>query len=226
VKSSLSPSLIAEHNYCAAKVYNKKKLGEIQTPIMIAGQELHEQQVSEIVKSLGPSKAVKLQTVLDAMVVSFRNIYSALNRRRIIANSKEHKYAFTVLPETGIFGEPDIIDCSNGKQPIIIDIKTTDKLPNEPWNDHKLQLAAYILGLQRLGFKSTHGILRYQLRNDKSQTKEFWIQLDDDLKQHIANSMQDILRIINGEEPIATDNRRKCVPCGYRNSCKWSLAKE
>ncbi len=226
VKRSLAASLIAEHNYCAAKVHNKRELGEVQTPITIAGTELHEQETSKIVESLGPLESVKLKTLLDAMTLTLGNIKSALKKKRVLANSEKHRLAITVLPEAGIVGVPDIIDCRNGEQPVIIDIKTTDKLPNDPWLNDKLQLAVYVMGLQRLGFKSNHGILQYELRKDKKQTKEFRIDVDDSLRQLISAATKDILRIINGGEPVPTNNRNKCIPCGYRNDCKWSLARD
>ena len=37
---------------------------------------------------------------------------------------------------------------------------------------------------------------------------------------------KDILELIDGAQPVPTDNKRKCIPCGYRNICKWSLAKD
>lgn len=224
-KRSLSASLLAEHNYCAAKVYNKRELGEVETPLTLAGTEIHEQELGKIVKSMGPSKAVQLKTLLDAMALSLKNIKLALKRKRALANSGERKFALMIIPELGLYGLPDIVDASDGEQPIIIDIKTTNKLPERPWFNDKLQVAVYVMGLQRLGFQSKYGILRYQLRNDKNQTREFRVDVDESLKQHVVDAMKDILRIINGGEPIPTDKKNKCIPCGYRNSCKWSLAK-
>ncbi len=131
-----------------------------------------------------------------------------------------------VIPETGIHGEPDIVDCSDGKQPVIIDIKTKDKLPSEAWFNDKLQLGVYVMGLERLGFKSKYGILKYELRHDRNQVAEFKVQVDDNLRRHIVDSTHDILRIINGGEPVLTDNERKCIRCEYRTTCNWSRAKD
>jgi CRISPR/Cas system-associated exonuclease Cas4 (RecB family) len=159
------------------------------------------------------------------MVVSLQNIKSALQDRKILANNRERKFALVIIPETRIIGEPDIIDCSNGLEPVIIDIKTTRRLPNEPWLDNKLQMAVYVMGMRRLGFKSSYGVLKYQLVDDNSQTREFRIEVDDVLKQYLVDAVRNVSRIINGGEPVLTNNKKKCISCGYRNSCRWSLAK-
>lgn len=226
VRRSLSASLIAEHYYCAAKVYNKKTLGEIDTPLTMAGTQIHEAETSKIVENLGRLQSVKIKTILDVMVLSLRNISSALRKKRVIANSEKHLLTPIILPESGLFGIPDIVDCSNGREPIIIDIKTTDRLPSHPWTNDTLQLGVYMMGIERLGFKQKYGILRYQLRNSKVQEREFRVEFDDQLKAMIANSSKDILRILDGGEPIPTQNVRKCIACGYKNTCEWSLAKE
>ena len=224
-KHALPAHVLSEYWYCAPKIYVKKLVGEIETPLIIQGRKLHEQEAIEVIEKIGPFKRVpEPETVFDVLAFIFIAISMALRERKIIANSEEHILCPLVLP-FGVVGVPDKVDCSNG-EPIIVETKYKSKLPGKPWPDHELQLATYILGLETLGFTPPYGILRYVKREDPNQEKSFRIELNDCLRRKIEHTAESVRRILEGsEEPIPPKYPNKCRSCysKYREACRWKL---
>ena len=160
------------------------------------------------------------------MMHSRLNLASALKARQVLANSEENILFRCIVPETGLIGLPDIADCRNGKQPVLVETKTTGRLPTEPWMDNRIQMGVYLIGLERLSYHPEHGILEYRLRSDSSARERFEIQLDTNLRQTIQETTEAVLGLLKGQEPIPCNNPRKCASCGYRDSCPWSLPNE
>jgi len=225
-RSALPASTIAEYWFCPAQICNRMRQGSIETPQTVAGSQIHEEEAQDVLKKLGPLKTVKIRSLYDAMMHSRLNLASALKARQVLANSEENILFRCIVPETGLIGLPDIADCRNGKQPVLVETKTTGRLPTEPWMDNRIQMGVYLIGLERLSYHPEHGILEYRLRSDSSARERFEIQLDTNLRQTIQETTEAVLGLLKGQEPIPCNNPRKCASCGYRDSCPWSLPNE
>jgi CRISPR/Cas system-associated exonuclease Cas4 (RecB family) len=221
---SIPVSLLAESVYCEAKVSNKLLLGEVETPVLLEGKRLHEQDAKKALRKFGPTKKAKVVTLEDAMLLSCANVMLALRKRKLIANSDKKKFFMSLVPDHGIHGFPDFVDCRSGKWPIIVESKNTKQLPSFPWPDHEIQVAAYSMGLETLGFTPPYAILEYVTRDKAKNKRSIRVPLTDDLKKQtleIARNVFDIL--IGKKDPIPTTNPNKCKPCVYVSKCPWSL---
>jgi hypothetical protein len=65
---------LADYWYCAAQVTNRKLQGDIETPILLEGRRLHEEEAEKLLAKLGPTRRIKVTTVFDAMLLSYSNI--------------------------------------------------------------------------------------------------------------------------------------------------------
>ena len=223
VKTALPASTIAEYWYCPAKIYNKLRLGEIKTPNTVTGSQIHEEEAQEVLKQLGPIKKVKILSLFDAMLHSYRNLTNALKEKQILANSETSILFQCIVPETGYIGLPDIADCRKGTQPILVEVKTTGRIPAEVWMDHRIQLGVYMIGLERLSLKPAYGIVEYVLRTNRSIRERFEIHLDAHLRRVIQETSEQVLGILRGNDPIPCNNPRKCSSCGYHDRCHWHV---
>jgi len=139
-----------------------------------------------------------------------------------LANSETRTFFRTILPEFGIIGRPDILDCRDGKNPVIVERKYTRKIPVPPWPDHRVQVGTYMMGLERLGFHPKRGILEYVKRDSKKEHMQYTVLLDPKLRKQVLMTAEAVLRLLQGkQEPKATRNPRQCVPCRFVDSCKW-----
>ena len=221
-RHSIPVHILSEYWYCAAKIPNLKLQGDIDTPTLLEGRAIHEEEAEETIAKLGPLRRVEIKTVFDVMLLSYRNIRYALKRRKILANAEGKLLFATILPELAILGKPDRVDCSDGINPIIIETKTKDTLPTRVWPDHELQVGAYMLGLERLNFHPTHGLLEYVVRSDPSKRTTYRIHLKDHLREKILSTAMSVGRLLlNKEKPMPTKNPRKCVKCRFAGTCAW-----
>jgi CRISPR/Cas system-associated exonuclease Cas4 (RecB family) len=221
-KRTVPVHILAEYWYCAAQVTNRKIQGDIETPLLLEGRRLHQEEADKILAKLGPTRRIKVTTVFDAMLLSYNNVQRALAAKKMLANSKEHVLAMTILPEYGILGVPDSIDCTDGKHPIIIETKTRDKIPTEPYQDHELQVAIYMMGLERLGFEISYGVVEYIIRDISWERKRYRVMLDDILRERAVSTAKTVVNLLSDrEEPVATKNPNKCRPCRFKDSCTW-----
>lgn len=223
---SISASAIGEWWFCPALISNQKLYGDIKTPETIEGSRLHEEEASKIIEGLGPLEEVEVVSLFDAMVHSRRNIENALLNREILANSEDTILFRAICPEIGYVGKPDEVDCTNGKEPTVVELKTTGSLPRKPWTNHEAQIGAYMLGMERLGFHQSYGRLRYKQRHTKAPVTEFVVNMDDRLRNLVHSSARSIINILDGSEPEPTRNPKKCRSCKYSQLCRWSLVKD
>ena len=220
IKNAVGASIVGEYWYCAAKISNQKLLGKIKTPIMIEGAELHEEQAKEALSQLELRKVKAPETLLDALVFNYAAVKHAIARKSCLVNSEKSVMYLAILPELGCIGVPDLIDCSSGS-PIVVEKKFVSNLPYRPWPDQQLQLAVYMLSLEKIGFNPSHGILDYFLKGT-DKNKRFTITLDDYLRRKIRDTIENVKGLINrGEAPIPTSKPRKCQVCEYANTCQW-----
>lgn len=222
-KNALPASTIAEYWFCPAKIYNKKELGSVETPYTKIGTQIHEEETLDILEKLGPLQEIRIESVFDAMTHSRQNLKGALRDKQVIANSENNILFRCIVPEKRYIGVPDVADCSKGKQPILMEMKTTGKLPYDVWMDNKIQMGIYLLGLERMSFKPEFGIIEYRMRHERSARRSFKVYLDNELRQEVEETSQAVSEILNGKEPVAANNPRKCASCGYGQSCQWRL---
>jgi len=226
LSQSVGASSIGEYWYCPAKIANARTFGEAETTETVKGSEYHEIEAKTIIEKLGPLKKVKVESVFDIMKLSRDNIEAALMNREILANSEEDVLFWSVLPEARYIGVPDKADCTNAEEPILMDFKTTARLPGDAWVDHRIQLGAYMLGIERLGFGQSYGIVRYVSRLDSTLTTDFKVYLDGYLRDEVLATAQEVHKIFLGGKPRPTSNPNKCKACPYRKVCEWSLARD
>jgi CRISPR/Cas system-associated exonuclease Cas4 (RecB family) len=222
----MGASSLAEYWYCAAKIVNSASLGPIETEEKTAGTEFHETETTRIIKALGPLKKVKVKSLSDVMNLSRDNLASALRSKQILANSETQVLFWSIVPDLGIVGVPDKADCQEGDEPVLMDFKTTARLPSEAWVDNRIQLGAYMLGMERLGFRQTYGLLNYVHRDNPGSTVTFKIYLDNYLREQVAQTCREVAQLLDGVDPIPTKNPNKCRKCEYHNKCKWSQSRD
>ena len=220
VKNAVGASIVAEYCYCPAKITNMKLLGEIKTPIMIEGSKLHETEAQELLSHMRLRKVKAPKTLLDALVFCYAQVKNAMITHSLLVNADKSVMYRSILPELGCIGLPDLIDCSTGK-PIVVEKKFVRMIPSSIWPDHELQVAIYMHSVEKLGFKSVHGILEYHQR-DGDEVKHLEVQLDKTLRKKIRDTVKAVRALIeDDEEPIPTTNPNKCRACKYVATCKW-----
>ena|GEM_PF-3047620 len=227
IKHSIPVHVLAEHLYCEAKILARKQVGEIQTPYALAGAKIHEEEATRVMEGKEVREARGIETVQDLMIMSAANIRRTLKVREVLANPKESILFATILP-CGVFGKPDSVDCTSGDQPVLVELKTKKELPrrDSPWPNDGLQLAAYMMGLEQLGFSPPYGVITYRLRADPRQTVEFRAKLTPELRSKVESTAARVRRILEGiEEPTPPDSVNKCASCAmeYREVCRYKL---
>jgi CRISPR/Cas system-associated exonuclease Cas4 (RecB family) len=217
---AVAASKVAEYCYCPAKITNMKLLEEIKTPIMIEGSELHERQAQELLSHMRLKKVKGPKTVLDALVFDYAQIAHATASRSTIVNGEKSVMYLSILPELGCIGLPDLIDCSTGN-PVVVEKKFVGRIPSQIWPDNELQLAIYMLSVEKLGFRFVHGVLEYHERAGDS-IKRVEIRLDKHLRKKVKDTVKAVRGLIEkNEEPIPTTNPNQCRSCRYVDKCRW-----
>jgi CRISPR/Cas system-associated exonuclease Cas4 (RecB family) len=217
---AVAASKVAEYCYCPAKITNMKLLGEIETPIMIEGSKLHENEAQEALSHMRLKKVKAPKTVLDALVFDYAQVARATVSRSSIVNGEKSVMYISILPELGCIGLPDLIECSTGR-PVVVEKKFVSRIPSQIWPDNELQLAIYMLIVERLGFKSVYGVLEYHERQGNS-IKRVEIRLDKQLRKKVKDTVRAVRGLIEkDEEPIPTTNPNQCRSCRYVDKCRW-----
>jgi CRISPR/Cas system-associated exonuclease Cas4 (RecB family) len=221
-KNAVGASVVGEYWYCAAKISNMKIHGEIKTPIIIEGAILHEEQAQELLSKMKLRKVKTPETLLDALVFFHKRVKDAMAARSCLVNSEKGTMYLAILPELGCIGRPDLIDCSGGS-PVVVEKKYVGRIPHRPWPDEEVQLAVYMLSLERLGFNPSHGILEYNQRNTGDR-RHFEVQLNGHLRKKVLTTVETVRGLVQrDEEPIPTKKPTKCRACKYLSDCRWRV---
>jgi CRISPR/Cas system-associated exonuclease Cas4 (RecB family) len=197
-------------------------LGEVETPILLEGRRLHERDAKKALRKFGPTRKAKVATLEDAMLLSYANVVHALKKRKVITNSEKKKLFISIIPEHGILGFPDFVDCRNGQWPVIVEEKNCKRIPTSPWPDHIIQVTAYTMSLHILGFSSPYAVLEYVTRDKARTRKPFQVPINDEIKRRTVHISRSVVSILKGQEPRPTTNPNQCLPCAYVSRCKWS----
>ena len=223
--ATISASSMGEYWFCAGKVVNTTLFGDVETEETTKGSDYHEKTTAQIIDRLGPLKQAEVESIQDVMTLSYNNISNAIRGHEVLANSDEDILFWAISPELKYIGVPDKADCT-GSGPVLMDFKTTARLPGEAWTDHRIQLGAYMIGIERLGFRQDYGVIRYVLRQDSNVTADFKVYLDGYLRDEVVNTARAVHGIVyDGVEPRTTTNPNKCTKCPYNDVSRWSLIK-
>ena len=212
---------LSQYWYCAAKLALIQRYGFVMKPEVQVGAELHEEEGEKLMEGV-ETVAVEIRTVRDLMEMSKDNILRALRARDVLANREGSIVCALVIPELEILGVPDVVDCTSGVQPVVVELKYVGRLPSSPWFDHKVQVTAYTMGLETLGFSPPFAVIQYVERGSRN-AKTWEIEITKNLKEKVRIAKEKVKAILSGKEgPIPTKNPRKCKECPYLNDCEWS----
>lgn len=112
-----------------------------------------------------------------------------------------------------LVGRPDyLIDTAEGVIPV--EVKSSRLAGENPYDSHKLQLAAYCLLIEDTeGRRPPYGILHYANATVR-------IPFDDALRDHLLDVLDQMRRAqLGGERQRSHDDPLRCTHCGFREVC-------
>lgn len=117
-----------------------------------------------------------------------------------------------------LVGKPDYLVQQTDGNLIPVEIKS-GRAPEEPWEGHVLQLAAYCLLVQEnYGIRPLYGILQYK---DKAFAIDYTDEMEEDLLDLLAEMRESQF---DGELDRDHNDWRRCAGCGLRGDCEQRLA--
>jgi CRISPR/Cas system-associated exonuclease Cas4 (RecB family) len=133
----------------------------------------------------------------------------------------------SIIPELGVWGMPDCADCTDGKHPLIMETKTTWRLPKKAWDNDRVQVGIYMLGLETLGFNCIYGLLRYKLSDEPEEVRDFRVALDNELRQVVKHTVHSMRKVLDGSaEPAGADTPGKCSYCKTKHPLIYGLCRK
>jgi CRISPR/Cas system-associated exonuclease Cas4 (RecB family) len=111
--------------------------------------------------------------------------------------------------------------------PVVVERKKrmVGNIPIEPWENHKLQPAIYMLSLERIDLKAEFGVLEY-VKPATCESRRFEVRLKEELRRKTLDAVEAVKDLIEGEKPIPTTNRHKRERCNFADKCHWPLIRE
>jgi len=215
--------LASEYWYCAAKIFHLSKLDQVSSEQKQVGLEKHEVKAVEELRSLeGRITPVMPESVEQLKELMFQQVTHAINEKTMLSNSEKITLYLGILSELNCIGKPDVVDCTDGIHPIVVERKFTKQAPNEPWLDHLVQAQLYMMTLQELGFPSVKSRIEYWGREDNKLLRTFELKPEDKLKEQAIQGIENTAQILRGSnELIPTKNPNKCRVCEYIVLCRW-----
>ncbi len=121
-------------------------------------------------------------------------------------------------PDFALVGKPDYLVQQTDGSIVPVEIKS-GHAPQEPWEGHVLQLAAYCLLVDEVyGIRPSYGILQYQ-------DKAFAIDYSDDLEEDLLDLLAEMRDSqFDGELDRDHNDWNRCARCSMRNACYQRLA--
>ncbi len=119
-------------------------------------------------------------------------------------------------PLTRITGRPDYL-VKQGKQIIPVEVKS-GRAPENPYDSHIFQLAAYCLLVEReYGQRPSYGIIHYGART-------FAVPYTEELESALIDLLTD-MRQQDGKRSVARshDQPERCQGCGFAHLCDQAL---
>jgi CRISPR-associated exonuclease Cas4 len=118
---------------------------------------------------------------------------------------------FLTDPSLGLSGKLDLL-ISSGDKATVVDFKLT---PGEPGENHRLQLSAYALLVEKVREVKVDTVFFYRIPDDHL----FPIQLTPQLRNDVLAAIERIQNLASGDCPPATAVRGRCQDCEYANFC-------
>lgn len=116
-----------------------------------------------------------------------------------------------------LVGKPDYLVEQPDGMIIPVELKS-GKAPEEPWDGHLYQLAAYCFLVEsHYGIRPDHGIIQYQ---DRAFAVDYTEALEDELLDILTNMREDI------RQPTVNRSHQRpylCARCGVRDACNQRL---
>ncbi len=123
-----------------------------------------------------------------------------------------------VAPDYGLSGKPDYLVQQADGAIVPVELKS-GRAPDQPWEGHVLQLAAYcLLTEEAYGKRPSFGILQYQ---DRAFAIDYTFDLEEDLLDLLAE-MRD--SVYEGELDRDHNNWRRCDRCSMKHVCRQRIA--
>jgi len=117
---------------------------------------------------------------------------------------------------TGLAGKPDYV-VQKGKTMIPVEVKT-GRTPDQPYESHIYQLAAYCLLVEgHYGGRPGYGIIHYP---EKTFAIDYTAELEEGLLGLLVEMRADASR---REVPRSHEEAQRCRGCGYERDCEQSL---
>lgn len=161
---------------------------------------------------------------LQKTLIDFGNFESSKEELGIqddieIAYSDDEESSDLLKDETiGLRGRPDQIVIVDGE--FIPVEQKTGKIPNKPYDSHKMQLMAYLhLVSVNTKRKIPYGVLRY------GDDTIFRIEWNEESKSELFKEIKEVQRLlVNGGAMRNHERKGKCMNCSRKYACDQSLA--
>ena len=119
--------------------------------------------------------------------------------------------------ESRLVGKPDYLVQQRSGEIIPVEVKSRPA-PQDPWQSHILQLAAYCLLVDEVfGRRPSYGIIQYK---DRAFAVDFTEDLEDNLLELLADMRQDYREI---DLDRNHNDDRRCSACGFLKKCNQAI---
>lgn len=131
--------------------------------------------------------------------------FGVLAGKRIYSDTEENPGVVLYSLTINLAGKPDYIIKESGGE-IPVEVKTTSRIPSEPYQNHVMQLMSYCLLVEEnYGKAPIGGYLRYLDPHNKLPAKEFKIRYTDEARDGVISLVKEITELkISGEELYCT----------------------
>ncbi|MFQ6085258.1 MAG: Dna2/Cas4 domain-containing protein [Candidatus Bathyarchaeia archaeon] len=216
---------LARYWYCPAQILCRRRVEAFTRPPTGEGKKPTKEEKKFLTK-MALMREHEDDTVLDVMVRSHANVNWALEKKGLLANGEDVALFASVLPEMNCVGIPDFADCTDGKQPIVVERKHREKiLPWRPPPGDVVEVGAHAMALERIGFKPSKAVIDYQSLKTRRK-RAFKITIDSDIRDSVRFTVHRVSRILEGtQKPIPTKLPSRCRSCDprYREVCEWKV---
>jgi CRISPR/Cas system-associated exonuclease Cas4 (RecB family) len=203
-----------------------KNYGEDETIEMNDGNIKHDVQ-SEIdigtlyEKGFKPRKA-ELKTAGDICLLNLTNL-AQIRRDFVFPDNRFHRFFYgLIMNDPPIVGVPDAIGLEKRGYYVVYERKRTVRNGNEPFMGQRMQVCAYLMMLEALGYRKHFGVIH--TGDDRKGPDVMRIFLTDEDRIRVletATRIKQTRALLLAPPP--TSNWRKCVKCqmgpNLRNLC-------
>lgn len=128
--------------------------------------------------------------------------FGILSGNRVYSDTEKNPGVTLYSQTINLAGKPDyIIKGKEGEIPV--EVKTTSRIPKEPYENHVMQLMSYCLLVEEnYGKAPVGGYLQYRDPQNKNPVKEFKLLYTPEAKEGVISLVREITQLkISGIEP-------------------------